>query len=140
MKSYTVGLIFDKSLSRIALMEKTHPEWQKGKLNGIGGKVEKEESDLECLVREIEEETSLQTKPEAWTQFASMIGEDWQVNFYVTAYDGPEESVKTVTDEKVGWYSANDLPSKVITDLIWLVPLALDKLKNNKFKMVEIKV
>ena len=62
VKTYTVGFIFDSTLEEVALMEKTHPEWQKGKLNGIGGKVEDGEIVISCMIREAEEETGLKTK------------------------------------------------------------------------------
>lgn len=40
MKQYVVGFIFNWQLNKVLLIEKDRPEWQKGLLNGIGGKVE----------------------------------------------------------------------------------------------------
>lgn len=40
MSSYVCGFMCSWDLQNFLLIRKTHPEWQKGKLNGIGGKIE----------------------------------------------------------------------------------------------------
>lgn len=59
MTQYVVGLIFDESFENILLIRKNRPDWQKGRLNGVGGKVEKQETSYEAMVRECEEECGL---------------------------------------------------------------------------------
>lgn len=54
---YTVAFAF--AGSTVLLIRKAKPDWQKGLLNGIGGKLEGSESVLECTVREFREETGL---------------------------------------------------------------------------------
>ena len=60
MKNYTVAFIFTPSLDKVLLIHKISPEWQRGKLNGIGGKIEPNETNLACIIREVKEETNLQ--------------------------------------------------------------------------------
>lgn len=56
MKTYTVAFIFTPDFKKVWLIEKQKPEWQKGRLNGIGGKVEDGETNYDSCIREIKEE------------------------------------------------------------------------------------
>src|SRR5258708_364006 len=38
--NYVCGFMMSYDLMQFLLIRKTHPDWQKGKLNGIGGKIE----------------------------------------------------------------------------------------------------
>lgn len=67
----SVGLIFDiESLEHVLLLRKDHPEWLAGQLVGPGGTVEKGEGPLDCIHREVREETDLQ--PGDFTLFARL--------------------------------------------------------------------
>jgi len=39
-KEYVLGFAFSKDTNHIVLILKDRPDWQKGKLNGVGGKIE----------------------------------------------------------------------------------------------------
>ncbi len=39
MKLYVVGFMFTEDEKQVVLIEKKRPEWQAGKLNGVGGKI-----------------------------------------------------------------------------------------------------
>ena len=58
LKKYTVCLIFNEDGSKVLLQLKDRTRF-KGKLNGVGGKVEPHETPLGGAYREIKEETSL---------------------------------------------------------------------------------
>lgn len=139
MKSYTVGFVFDSSLEEVALILKTHPDWQKGKLNGIGGRIEEGETSLECIVREIKEETGLSTEPSLWQHFATIYENEAKVDILALKYGGPKDKVKTKTDEKVSWYNAKDLPEKTVQGVSWLIPLAFERLRGTEFEVVEVR-
>lgn len=64
--NYCLGFIFNRDLSQVLLMEKKKPPNQKGKLNGVGGKIENTESVIEAMTRETEEETGLYIDPVNW--------------------------------------------------------------------------
>ena len=49
MKKYTLGFIFTPALDKVLLVHKISPEWQAGKINGVGGKIE--EGELILFVR-----------------------------------------------------------------------------------------
>ena len=63
MKLLTVGIVFDAKLEQVLLVHKQKPDWQIGKLNGMGGKVEEGESVVECMSRECLEETCIEISP-----------------------------------------------------------------------------
>src|ERR1700722_412743 len=128
MTEYVLGFAFGAH-NQVLLIEKNKPDWQKGKLNGVGGKVEETDtSDVFAMMREVEEETGITTTEQQWTHACTMDGHGkspWLVQVFkcetVLAF------AKNMTDEKVGIYKSFDLPVNVIPNLRWLIPLCLDK-------------
>lgn len=53
---FTLGIIFSADLEHVYLLRRDHPEFQAGKLNGVGGKLEPGETWLDCMAREAVEE------------------------------------------------------------------------------------
>lgn len=125
---YVLGFAFNPQLTEVVLIEKNKPDWQKGFLNGVGGKVEEGETDFEAMVREFEEETGIRT--EEWKYFCRMVGDwrldmDWDVHCYACVL--PDiGSIKTTTDEIVGIYKVLRLPENTLPSVRYLVPMALD--------------
>jgi len=76
MKKYSMVFIFTKDLSKVLLIHKTRPEWQKGKLNGLGGKIEENESPVDCVLREVKEESTLGINQDDLRYFGEMINAD----------------------------------------------------------------
>ena len=133
MTAYTLGFIFDKELSRVLLIYKQRPDWQKGRLNGVGGKIEQEEQSLACIVREVGEETGLQTTAEEWICVGEIKSNSYRVDVYARVHRGELSDALTVTDEEIEWCTVDELPGEVLPNLHWLIPLALDKIKNDTF-------
>ena len=138
MKKYTLGLIFNSRVNKVVLMEKNRPDWQKGKLNAVGGGIDGEESNIECMVREAQEETNLLTKPQDWKHVAVLSGPDWKMDVFGLIYQGREEDLQTCTDERVDWFEITKIPKHVVTNVPWLLYLSLEKLQNNKLDVVTI--
>jgi 8-oxo-dGTP diphosphatase len=136
--SSTLGFIFDSSLENVLLITKNRPDWQNGKINGIGGKNECDEEAATCITREVREETSLQIPPKNWIFVGTLNSSPENVSLFTAVYSGKEDNMVSMTDEQVRWYPVNDLPKNVIPNLRWLIPLCLDKLQNNKFKQITI--
>ncbi len=134
MVYYTLGFIFNSSLNQVLLVHKLRPDWQNGKVNGIGGKIEEGEESLACIVSEVQEESGLIIGPDQWVFFGVTTLPDAHVDVYTTIYKGDASDIENVNDEKIEWCDINKLPSNIITNLSWLVPMALDKIKNNAFK------
>lgn len=124
MKNYVLGFAFDRSEELVLLLHKTHPDWQRGCLNGLGGHIEGTETPAEAMVREFKEECGISTSPGQWTCFTNMHGYDWQCAVFATQTN--LQLAKTITDEEVEIVPVNKLPGKVISNLTWLIPLALD--------------
>jgi 8-oxo-dGTP diphosphatase len=134
MQGYTLGFIFDTELKNVLLIRKERPDWQKGRRNGIGGHIEPNEQSKSCIVREVKEECDLETTEDVWIPIGSMKGASWIVDVYTCVYEGDPSDAKTAGDEEVSWHSVSDLPMDALSNVSWLVQLALDKIKNNRFE------
>lgn len=135
MQYYTLGFIFDSSLKNVLLVHKKKPAWQKGKINGIGGSLRKNESMKTGIRRETFEESGLTIPARNWKYVATIIDSP-PATIYVltTVYNGDTSDAKTITNEKVQWFTIDKLPNTIISNLTWLIPLCLDKLKNSSPK------
>lgn len=129
---YVCGFAFNFDRTRVVLIKKNRPEWQKGFLNGVGGHVKKDEDIQDAMEREFKEETGVQIW--AWNCFCHYEGKDYIVHF-LKCFTAMINQVKSVTDEKVKVYSVSELnnesdnglsENKTIPNLKWLIPLALD--------------
>ncbi|MPY21593.1 NUDIX domain-containing protein [Shewanella psychropiezotolerans] len=126
MIRYVTGFMFSDNLQNVALISKIKPAWQKGLLNGVGGKIEHSETAEEAMAREFMEETGVNTNPEDWKLYTILSRPDeYEVNFFYMR-DDRVYSVRTIEKEKVDVYQSNFLPDKVIWNLRWLIPLAQD--------------
>ena len=131
---FTLGFIFDTSLQNVLLIHKERPTWQKGKVNGIGGKYEKEEDSVCCISREVQEETTLTIAPDKWTHVGVIKQGIGDVDVLTTMYSGDAKDAKSTDEEIVRWYGLNQLPENIVNNLEWLILLARDKLKNDDFR------
>ena|SRR3989344_250970 len=138
MAAYTLGFIFDQAFSRVLLIHKQRPDWQKGRLNGIGGKIEPEEQSLACMVRETQEETGLRTAAEEWMRVGEIKSDSYNVDVYARIHKGELDDASTITDEEIEWFDVKELPEIVLPNIPWLIPLAIDKVKNGAFTQFSV--
>jgi len=133
MKRMVLGFIFNLKGDKVLLIKKTHPEWQKGKLNGIGGHLTESEINnndyQEAFVREAREECGLSIQKEEAKHVGRLWGvtEQWNVPVYAYKMKSDDELsyIESMTDEEVDWYPVFQLdPQKVIVNLTILVPFA----------------
>ena len=130
-KQYVCGFCFDYSREKVVLIKKNRPEWQKGKLNGVGGKIEAGETIHDAMQREFLEETGVDVW--AWNLFCTYNGRDGVV-YFMKAFSAGAEHVTSVTDEVVNLYDIRFLnntdpkwaENETIPNLKWLIPLAKD--------------
>lgn len=121
-KHYVVGFLFRFARTGVALITKNRPEWQRGKLNGIGGGVEEGETALDAMKREFREETGL-IVPD-WHHFAAINFRGALVDFFMAEVE--DAYLSQTTDERVAWYRVADIPHlPTIPNLRWLIPLAI---------------
>jgi 8-oxo-dGTP diphosphatase len=109
----------------VVLIKKNRPNWQKGKLNGVGGLVRENENVKQAMIREFKEETAIEH--ELWDRFAIGTSNDEteRVHFYRTL-SHKYDFVVTKEEEQVfiiPFDQLNDFP--LIYNLKWLIELAL---------------
>lgn len=127
MKSYVVGFMFSNDRQFVALIRKNRPEWQAGKLNGIGGKIEDGEIPRGAMVREFREETGLETRWEDWTIRGRIEGPEFRV-YILQAWSNKVFDAKTVTDENVIIFAVDKillLDNILIPNLKAIIPALL---------------
>jgi 8-oxo-dGTP diphosphatase len=126
MTKYVCGFLFDSTFKTVALITKNKPEWQKGKLNGIGGKIEGSELPREAMQREFKEETGLYIWEYEWTPIAEISGEDWIVYFFYS-WSSDISNIKSMEEEKVALYNVTAVQDlDAIPNIKWLIPMCLD--------------
>lgn len=134
MKHYVLGFLFDRVGQSVLLIQKTKPEWQKGRWNGIGGKVESDELPIHAMRREFQEETGLSITN--WTHFCTFMGSEKcdpqaakeDSEFAVHCFKCFSEtlgSAKSTTDEHVMEHAVNGHNFGFLPNLKWLIPMAL---------------
>jgi len=145
VEEMVLGFVFNKEHTKIALIKKNRPEWQKDKYNGIGGHVEKKETFQDAMAREFEEEASIFTLPDDWEGFGRMVGIDWDVWLFVLELNDLSK-IKSKTDEKIEVfevdkilnYKKGKLRNDIIPNLYWIIPMAIDFLDNKKVVFADI--
>jgi 8-oxo-dGTP pyrophosphatase MutT (NUDIX family) len=148
---FVLGFMFSADLTEVALIKKERPQWQAGKLNGIGGKVEEHEPWYMAMVREFQEEAGKKTPFDLWKPFGQMTGyawagdgetiqtERWAVHLFAATGDLTE--LKTTTDEAIIIVAAEWVTMRrdiIIDELPWLVPMAQAFLRDGKPKFASI--
>lgn len=143
MQEYTVGFLFGSFGDEVVLIKKNRPDWQRGKLNGVGGKVEPGEDPAVGMKREFFEETGIQYAE--WERFATIEGssgptkacrcgaqlcreheEPWKIYFYKAFDTIAFNAADTLTDELVVKTAVKEIPLlETVAHLKWLVPMAL---------------
>jgi 8-oxo-dGTP diphosphatase len=126
MNRYVVGFLFNTK-GYVALVTKNRPAWQKGRLNGIGGHIEKDETPEQAMTREFREEAGCEGLD--WRKYGRVRGNEYEVHLFTANNEIAE--IRSVTDEMVGWYPIDKLPDNILPNLKWLIPMADYKLPIN---------
>lgn len=143
---YVMGLAFNADATEIIFIEKQKPEWQRGKLNGVGGSVEEDETWSMAMTREFQEETGVYICMENWIEVADLTGpvcqagergnagENWAMKVF-TLFSQDIRGCRTKTIEKVFTFNIPVAPTaNLMHNLHWLIPMArlkLDPLHKN---------
>lgn len=150
MKGYVVGFMFSMvefysgTYPMVALIRKNRPEWQKGRLNGIGGKIEPGELPDDAMVREFKEETGLEFK--GWRQFMRQYGAEEVLYFYVALVERPVlDQLKTTTDETIvieevdeACESSEEQKDRTVPNLRWELHAAWLAARSNLFLDINV--
>jgi len=132
MNSYVLGFCFSADGSpltrKVVLIRKKKPQWQAGKLNGIGGMIESGEFASDAMVREFAEETTVRTMKSDWTPFVILRFGETDIHVFVTVNQIAFNLATTNTEERIEKHCAFDVPlmgNEIIPNLAWLLPMAL---------------
>lgn len=117
MNKYVVGYLFNKK-DEVCLIEKNRPDWQKGRMNGVGGHIEDDETPEQAMIREFKEEAGATVK---WREFCFLHGPTYELYCFTSRDD---VKVDTMTDEVISWYHIDKLPEKILPNLKWMIPMA----------------
>lgn len=127
MKRYVLGFAFNEKRDRVLLINKRRPDWQAGKMNGIGGMVEADESVVAAMVREFAEETGIATMTWQWEWFGRIFGDDAEVHLF-RAFGVDIELWKPLTDERptVRHVNGDSIHTEALPNVAGLIRVALD--------------
>lgn len=133
MTDYVAGFLHDGI--RVVLVRKKKPEWQYGKLNAVGGKIEPGEDARQAMSREFLEETGVHIAQKTWRKLLTLTDETRSFNVeFFTAWQPSQilDQCRTMEDEQICLLEIRDLfgPGLVshramIPNLTWILPLAL---------------
>jgi 8-oxo-dGTP diphosphatase len=123
-QEYVLGFCFSTDMKRVVLIRKNRPNWQKGLLNGVGGKIEPGEIAIDAMRREFKEEAGVEIKH--WDPFTVFNAPDFKIYMFWTT-NHYMDAITSVTDEQVGIYQVSTIPLlKTVPHLQWLVPMVIN--------------
>lgn len=128
MKEFSLGFIFNATGDRVLLVHKQKPEWQAGKINGIGGKLEEGETPEECIARETFEEARLTIPSQAWIFLGLKSETSATIHIFMTIYEGDTSDAQKGDYEEVEWFPTDNLPENCIPNLWWMIPFAQEQM------------
>lgn len=145
MQEYVMGVAQTRN-HKYVLIQKNRPESLRGKLNFVGGKIEKNEQPLDAMVREFKEETGVITAKSKWALVGSL---NKAGKFIVHVFTYKENSnifaeVETTTDEHVFLVSEEDICNGIYNtapNVRWIVNFlnSPDHIKYHSAFMIEYK-
>jgi 8-oxo-dGTP diphosphatase len=138
MTEYVVGFLFSADFERVVLIRKKRPKWQRGQLNGVGGKLEDGESVYKAIARECREECGLRVSAKRWRCYLKMEGVNLDNKpfrvFFMAAVGNPAKATAT-TDEAIEVVYVRDispLRSDLVENVCWTIALAIDSLQDGQ--------
>jgi 8-oxo-dGTP diphosphatase len=144
-KDYVLGFVFNNAKTEVLLILKNRPDFQKGKFNGIGGKVEKSDTDYGAAFRrEFKEETGIDLHWSNIYQFSMFTDRKQDKDFihrifcFATCYDFGnkfESQWATATEEIVFRIKVDDITffniqGRILPNVAWLIPMAINRLNS----------
>jgi 8-oxo-dGTP diphosphatase len=135
---YVCGFVFIEDF--ILLIKKNNPEWMAGLYNGIGGKIDGEESAIDAMEREFSEEVGFQYSKHStapMNEFMSLDIEGSNIKFFrgclnrgVECFSDIKHAINNPpTKEDLGFFRESDLPQNIIQNLRWIIPVAIYEIR-----------
>jgi len=80
----------------------------------------------------VQEETRLSTKNADWQFVGTLHSSIFKTSVLFTQYQDAFGKEISQTDETIEWFPVKDLPTNIMSNLSWLIPLCLDRKENTK--------
>jgi 8-oxo-dGTP pyrophosphatase MutT (NUDIX family) len=130
---YVCGFLFQDADKLVVLIKSAKPGAPRfNQWNGVGGRIEENETPVVAMVREFSEETGIRTAPLDWSEFFVAEFSDCIVHFFKSFDYGSDLGAPTqTTDEPVLSMpveiatSIKPYTDRFVENLVWLIPLAL---------------
>lgn len=135
---WCLGFIIDKQVDGVVLLRKSR-HLHVGMWNGIGGSIEKEETSLEAMIRECQEETKVSTSANDWWRLGTLSGVAWTVDLFaaerpifqpVAYYPTDSRDINSLPDDTAYLVPFDHLPDKLAPHVYMLAHRAREKLRN----------
>lgn len=124
LTKYVVIFVFDAH-DHVLLISKNRPDWQAGRLNGVGGHMEGNETPAQAMSRELREETGIDIDPTNVVVYA-ILNSDKNLVYFGYAYSRTTTlHPQALTDEVPVLLPISSLDHHaVLNNLHWLIPMA----------------
>lgn len=130
-RPFVLGFLYSTMFSDVVLIKKTHPDWQAGKWNGIGGQVNEGEAVEEAMSRECFEEVDLAIAPASWHLFANLYAYGDRI-FCFWAETSARDLISK-TDELASFHPVDSVTDRLSLESVhlvegvrWLVSMSLE--------------
>jgi 8-oxo-dGTP diphosphatase len=135
---YVLGFLFNDDDTGCVVIRKQKPEWQKGLLNGVGGKIKPGEFPMAAMVREFGEEAGVDTGDLTfgWRKFCILSGERFAVHCFAAHSSDALAAARTQTDESIEIVNTSSLRLRLcdcVPNLRWLIPMAIGERDTPEF-------
>jgi 8-oxo-dGTP diphosphatase len=122
-----LGFCVSEDRKQVLLISKLRPTWQAGKLNGIGGKIEADETPVAAMEREFFEEVGC--RAEGWLPFAVLRAARYEVHCFLGAMAHLNDA-RCMTDEtpvvvEVAEVMRQPTSPRLLPNVPWLIAMGL---------------
>lgn len=112
-KRYVLAFLFDKDEENVLLIRKNRPDFQAGKLNGLGGKIKDGETPLEAVSRVVAEESGINLPTHSYKSVGVIqnVNDEDENQFKVDIFSAEANilEAKTLKDEEVSVFKATEV-------------------------------
>ena len=127
-QSYVLGFIFDKKIENVLMIKRTpNHKRQANMFNGIGGKIEENETIYNAMNRESIEEIGF--SPNNWEHIISLSGKGFSI-YTFRAFDDLSKA-KQMEEDEIYIVSLKNIPNECVEDVDWM--LSFWKNLNNEY-------
>ena len=133
--NYVLGIVTKGN--KVLLLRKNNPDWQKGLYNGVGGKVNLDETPLEAIIRECQKEVGLEIPN--WNQIETIpLQSGVDLTYFFAVIEEEElKKAQSLQDERVEFFDIDNLPKNILKDLKEQIDNIFLKIESKSHKKIK---